>query len=103
MVMKVKLNFCKYCSWSVHVFACHVIILFWTTASPELYFATLVIIKKLTDGLLRISVTFTWLYKIENIVGDWNRFFFSPYSHHIKYCFSLMHGKLFLSYVITKF
>ena len=40
----------------------------WTATTTELFFATLVIIKKLTDDLLTISVTFTWLYKTEKIV-----------------------------------
>ena len=43
-------------------------ILFWTTTTPEFAFATLVIIKKLTDDLLTKSVAFTWFYKAENIV-----------------------------------
>ena len=68
MVMKVMSNFFKYCSWSVLVFACHVIILSWITTAPEFFFATLVIIKKLTDNLLTISVIFTWFYKTENIM-----------------------------------
>ena len=46
----------------------HVMVLSWTTTTPEFFFATLVIIKKLTDDLLTISVTFTWFYKTENIV-----------------------------------
>ena len=49
--------------------ACHIMILSWTTATPEFLFATSVIlIKKLTDDLLTISVTFTRFYKIGNIL-----------------------------------
>ena len=55
-------------SWSVLIFACYVMILSWTTTTPEFFFATLVIIKRLTDDLLTISVTFTLFYKTENIV-----------------------------------
>ena len=45
-----------------------VTILTWATTTPEFFFATLIIIKKLTYDLLTISVTFTWFYKTENIV-----------------------------------
>ena len=52
MVMKVKENFFKYCSWYVLVFACHVI---WFCLEQQLplnsTLATLVIIKKVTDDL----------------------------------------------------
>ena len=41
---EVKWNFFKYCSWSVFVFACHVMILSWTVTTPELFYAILVIL-----------------------------------------------------------
>ena len=41
-------------------YACHVMILSWTTTTLEFFFATLVYNKKFTGDLSTISVTITW-------------------------------------------
>ena len=81
------------------VFACHVMILSWTTTTPEFLFASLVIIEKTywSDDLLTISVTFTWFYNWKHCdVAGWNRLWFSPYflkceSNHLENI-TLRHG-----------
>ena len=60
----------RFSSESVLFFACNLLICLKQKLplhATEFFFATLVI-KKLTADLLIIFVTFTWFYKIENVV-----------------------------------